>query len=1012
MYPYIPLHLYVTKTKFVIIIGTYMKNLLENSVSSEVDISLLEVVIGGGNRILSVINDKGIVHYINQGRFLPEFNLTEHHRGKNYAEIIVPGEHSLFEALLEECKHKGKLDPDKKFTFLVADSQTVPLSLDELHYLKDSGKFVLFLVPQQDIGLIAQPDEQYKALFLRNPLPMWIFEVGTFKFLEVNEAAIIHYGYSREEFLSMTVRDLRTPDENVKFTDYIAKQTERNTFRVAGVWKHTKKDGSEIYVDINSRIVQFNDTEGVLVLVKDVTSQHLAEMELKQSELRLRTLINISDEMVVQLDQNLQTFYVSNNVNRILGYTLEEYLAHKTFTLLHSDDIGATQKLAADVIANPEKPFVILFRVQHKNGHYVWFECTAVNMLNVEGIGAIILSLHDVTESKTGLDIIKQNAETIATVLNSITDAFYVIDKNWVVKYWNTTVEKLAGVKREDVIGKDLREIFDTLKPGTMYFDAFTRAMETGKPERIISKGERINAWLDISLYPTDDGLTIYFKDVSEQKRREAELKQSELRLRTLINNSNEVIVQIDKNSTVTYVSENITRILGYTVNELLAGESFTLTHPDDAEMIRQATINNFANPGPSAPLVYRMRHKSGHYIWVEATSINMLDVEEINAIVISLRDVTESKSGIDALKENVESISTILDSISDSFYVLDKDWKVKYWNRAAEIFIGKKREEVMGMDIRDCFPSLQNEKSVFTQAFRQVIETGEPQRIEGFGESTSRWLDTSVYPTNGGGLSVYLRDISERKKHEAELRLLNDVLTNRAKELAASNAELERFAYVASHDLQEPLRMVSSFMQLLKRKYNDELDPIAQQYIYYAVDGAERMNQLILDLLQYSRVGTNKDHFVKVDLNQSIAQVSDLFQSQLSELNANLTVASLPTVTGVKSQLSQLFQNLISNAIKYRSNNLLQININVTDEGSHWQFTVADNGIGIEEVYFEKIFVIFQRLHNKDEYTGTGIGLAVCKKIVDRHGGKIWVKSTPGAGSTFYFTIPKKLML
>jgi PAS domain S-box-containing protein len=251
--------------------------------------------------------------------------------------------------------------------------------------------------------------------------------------------------------------------------------------------------------------------------------------------------------------------------------------------------------------------------------------------------------------------------------------------------------------------------------------------------------------------------------------------------------------------------------------------------------------------------------------------------------------------------------------------------------------------------------------------------------------------------------------DITDRKRAEAQLQRLNDDLERRAAELSASNAELERFAYIASHDLQEPLRMVSSFLQLLQKKYHGQLDAKADQYIHYAVDGAERMKALIMDLLEYSRVGTGKESFISVDTSIVIKEVGDIFREKIIAARATVEIAEMPEVIGDKVQLTQLFQNLISNALKYHSDQPPVIRIGAKENPTHWLFSVSDNGIGIDPQFFDKIFIIFQRLHNKTDYTGTGIGLAICKKIVERHGGRIWVESSPEQGSTFHFTIHKK---
>ena len=256
-------------------------------------------------------------------------------------------------------------------------------------------------------------------------------------------------------------------------------------------------------------------------------------------------------------------------------------------------------------------------------------------------------------------------------------------------------------------------------------------------------------------------------------------------------------------------------------------------------------------------------------------------------------------------------------------------------------------------------------------------------------------------------------RDITKLKESEVQLKALNEQLQKRAKELAVSNAELEQFAYIASHDLQEPLRMVTSFLTQIEKKYGNIIDDKGKQYIHFAVDGAKRMRQIILDLLEFSRIGKAEDRNEEVDLNELINEIISLHRKQIQEKKAVIKFSKLPTLKTSKTPMRQVFQNLISNSLKYNistAGTVPEIAISAKSTKSHWFFSVKDNGIGIDSQYFEKIFIIFQRLHNKDEFSGTGMGLAITKKIIESMGGKIWVESEEGKGSTFYFTIEKNI--
>jgi signal transduction histidine kinase len=246
-------------------------------------------------------------------------------------------------------------------------------------------------------------------------------------------------------------------------------------------------------------------------------------------------------------------------------------------------------------------------------------------------------------------------------------------------------------------------------------------------------------------------------------------------------------------------------------------------------------------------------------------------------------------------------------------------------------------------------------------------------------------------------------REVAERASAEQALREKTDAL-------GRSNAELEQFAYVASHDLQEPLRMVSSYMQLFEKRFAGQVDPQAKKYIDYAVEGAKRMQALIGGLLEFSRVGRVDEPFGPVNTDAALDQALLNLRSAIDENKAMVTHGALPVVTGNAGRLAQVFQNLVGNAIKFRRpDQPPSIHVSAVARGKEWLFAVKDNGIGLDTQYVDRIFVIFQRLHTRSEYPGTGIGLSICKKVIERHGGRIWVESQPGAGATFLFTLPRE---
>ncbi len=381
-----------------------------------------------------------------------------------------------------------------------------------------------------------------------------------------------------------------------------------------------------------------------------------------------------------------------------------------------------------------------------------------------------------------------------------------------------------------------------------------------------------------------------------------------------------------------------------------------------------------------------------------------------------------------DQLEEEVKRQTANIQSSEDKYKTLFYKSPLAKWiydentlrflevNEAAVRMYGYSQEEFLQMTLADIRPpseiaALMEDMTMLRRDQRLAFDS-QRRHAKKNGELIDVMVSAHFIPYNGLKTRVAaVTDVTERLRSERELNKLNADLAKRADELAASNGELERFAYIASHDLQEPLRMVSSFLQLLQKRYKGQLDEKADQYIHYAVDGAERMKTLIMDLLEYSRVGSKMETFGRVETETILQEVGDIFREKIVASRAQVEIGPLPVVWGDKVQLLQLFQNLLGNAFKYHdADRPPVIRVQAKEEPGHWLFSVQDNGIGIDPQFFDKIFIIFQRLHNKTDYSGTGIGLAICKKIVERHGGRIWVESAPDQGSTFYFTILKKV--
>ena len=386
----------------------------------------------------------------------------------------------------------------------------------------------------------------------------------------------------------------------------------------------------------------------------------------------------------------------------------------------------------------------------------------------------------------------------------------------------------------------------------------------------------------------------------------------------------------------------------------------------------------------------------------------------------------------------------SLLEASLDPLVTVNPDGKITDLNKATELVTGVPREQLIGTDFTRYFTEPQNAKAGYQKVLAEGQVRDYPLTIRHTsGRTTDVLYHATVYRNEAGavqGVFAAARDVTELKRTEMELAQYRDrleelvkqrtaelevanahlqteitqrksgeeTLRQTAQELERSNRELEQFAYVASHDLQEPLRAVGGYVDLLRHRFPDKLDDKVLQYIAGAASGAVRMQTLITDLLAFSRVGTQGKAFAPADLNALLAQTLDNLQASIQAVHATVTSDPLPRLPVDATQIVQLFQNLIGNALKFRSERPSEVHVGVQQQAGRWLFSVRDNGIGIEPQYFQRIFQIFQRLHTRKAFPGTGIGLAICKKIVERHGGEIWVESQLDQGSTFFFSIPQ----
>ena len=500
--------------------------------------------------------------------------------------------------------------------------------------------------------------------------------------------------------------------------------------------------------------------------------------------------------------------------------------------------------------------------------------------------------------------------------------------------------------------------------------------------------------------------------DITDRKIAEQSLNESEAKYRALFESASDTIILLDRERIID-CNQKTLEMFGCSREQLLSTppEKFWPEFQPDGTSTLELINEQFQSAlrGNTTTFELKSLRYDGSVFDAEMTStiITLSGKKYLQAII---RDITERKIVEIALKEGEAKYRALVESAVDTIILIDNEVIVDLNLATLKMFRGT-REQLIGHKTWDFMPEFQSDgllsKDMAKEKIKQALK-GETLFLEWSfircdGSAFDAELTFNTITLKGQKyFQAIIRDITERKHAAEQMKKLTQ-------ELERSNTDLAQFAYVASHDLQEPLRMVTSFVQLLQHRYQGKLDKDADEFISYAVDGASQMQRLINDLLKYSRVGTHGKTLEPTNCNIVITHAISNLSKTIKEADAIINIDHLPTISADYTQLVQLFQNLIGNAIKYHGKKQPEILIRATNKGDNWLFSVRDNGIGIDKDYIDKIFVIFQRLHNKSQYPGTGIGLSICKKIVERHGGRIWVESKPGQGSTFYFTIPNK---
>lgn len=614
---------------------------------------------------------------------------------------------------------------------------------------------------------------------------------------------------------------------------------------------------------------------------------------------------------------------------------------------------------------------------------------------------------------------------------------YLTVDQNGIIQNVNLVAAELLGVDR---IHLKSRAFITFIMPE--YRNKFHQSIQALKDNfrqslelKLQRNGETFYTYLDImenNEMETPEEIKITITNIDHIKKTEYALKESEERYRQIFKNNLAVMLVIDpENGDIIDANQAANKFYGYPPEQMTEMKISDLNISDKNSVMQymQKAVSKEKN-------IFQFKHRLSNgeirEVKVYSSLIHQKNKDYLHSIIY---DMTAQKKAESALVESEKLFRMIFDQSPIGTLIVSTDCEPVKINPYFLKMLGYSKDEMMSMKFSEYIPPedlkksrkefkslISGEKSEFGIEIRFIHKTGDVL----WGKlSASSIKDRLNNPTH---ILLRVEDVSNRREMEKLVKQRTDKLANFDKilnvsnedhedaemkllkvieDLEVSNKELEEFAYVSSHDLKEPLRMITSFLQLLKRKYKSELDEDANDYIDFAVDGAKRMDMVIEDLLDYSRIGRYNIKFEYINSSDILDDVVTNLKTSIEKYGAVITYDDLPVIYANKSQMVQLFQNLISNSIKYHGDEDPKIHISSELFDDTYLFSVKDNGIGMEEKYLDKIFTIFQRLHTRDEYDGTGIGLAISKKILHRHGGKIWAESEPGKGTTLFFTLP-----
>ncbi|MBC7379408.1 MAG: PAS domain S-box protein [Burkholderiaceae bacterium] len=830
-------------------------------------------------------------------------------------------------------------------------------------------------------------------------------------YLDVNRHACDMFACSREELMRQGPDGLKTsPPHNGKLResyDSVVRSYPKVSVRTVS---YERADGSSFLTETSRRAIRSGDQWIILVTMRDITERRQAQ---RRVELLAHALDQAADAIMLVDCETCEFLDVNQRACTLFGLTREELFAlgpHEVSVSYHTrDDYRA---FCARLASDPSRLLVDEGWLVTRDGRRIALEF-ASRAIQSDGRWIAVVSARDMGERKAQL----AQLEMFRAAIEQIDDAFSLVDPDTLQYiYVNSAACRMFGYTREEVMagGPLLTSRLSAQALGELYRNPLDKP-EIARTTHAHWHKDGRQVWVESArrMMDSDSGMVVISvgRDITAARQAQARMAL----LASAVNLSEDAIYLVDVASgTFVEVNDAACRLYGFSREDMMHTQASRSGAVQAIIDSLRGKYSELLAASPHALLEEADATRADGSSFAAEHWRQAVLVEGRWIIINTTRDITERQQA----QQQLQRFRLALDHTLDGVTLIDRtSMRIVDANAVACRRAGLTREQFLAQPLEDRSPSLS--RDVLEQAYDTVIANAPDVEVR---EDLFRAADGHLIPLEVSRsafksgerwiIVITSHDVTERWAARAELQ-------KRVEDLARSNQELEQFAYIASHDLSEPLRMVASYTQLLQRRYGASLDGDGQEFMGFIVDGARRMKGLIDDLLAYSRAGRPGRKAREVDLNQVLDDVLKNLERLIADKSAQVERVALPTVNGDKTSLTQVLQNLVGNALKFNTSAVPLVRIGVTGgvtggatgADDLWTFSVADNGVGIAPKYFERIFIIFQRLNARDKYEGTGMGLAICKKIIEAHGGRIWVESQPDQGSTFFFTMPRQLL-